>query len=306
MSGSECNTPLVSFIIPVYNVAPWLRECLDSVLSQPGPSREIVLVDDGSTDGSAAICDEYARRGACVSVLHQENRGQSDARNTAILRASGAYLFFLDGDEGTVVPDMLAEGSLTEVENALASGPDVLYCNFVYFPEVPNLPQSMPDGGAMKSSDQGHVREYLLTHRFYGYASPCRKVVRREFLLENEIFFLAGVRCAEDTEWTARLLWLAQSFAYIERPIYLHWHRSFRSVYNPYLSVCLFFLLFLCAALLTFPSPRGMLSPSSGVAPTCTELGRVRFGRLGDASAFFHIVTNNSFPRPSCTSSMTT
>lgn len=88
-----------SLIFPVYNVAPYLRECLDSILAQTFPSWECICVDDGSTDGSAAILDEYVACDRRFRVIHQENRGVSAARNAALDVASGDWLWFVDGDD---------------------------------------------------------------------------------------------------------------------------------------------------------------------------------------------------------------
>jgi glycosyltransferase involved in cell wall biosynthesis len=95
---------LISVIIPVYNVEKYLRECVDSVLSQTYKSYEIILVDDGSTDGSGEICDEYIDGHSQVKVIHKANGGLSDARNTGLKNAKGEYVYFLDSDD-YIVPD---------------------------------------------------------------------------------------------------------------------------------------------------------------------------------------------------------
>ena len=91
--------PLISVVIPVYNVASYLRECLDSVLAQTFTDWEAICVDDGSPDGSGAILDEYAAKDARFKVIHQPNAGVSVARNTGLNRASGGLVLFLDGDD---------------------------------------------------------------------------------------------------------------------------------------------------------------------------------------------------------------
>ena len=91
--------PLVSVIIPVYQTEKYLAACLDSVLAQTYRRLEIILVDDGSTDGSPAICDMYAARDPRVICLHKENEGAGAARNTGLDRSSGAYICFVDSDD---------------------------------------------------------------------------------------------------------------------------------------------------------------------------------------------------------------
>ncbi len=107
----------LSYIVPVYNVDNYLRKCVDSLLAQNYESYEIILVDDGSTDGSGAICDEYAskhqtshiKHQTCpIRVIHQENAGLSAARNTGIMAARGTYLCFVDSDDYWL-PNVLGE-----------------------------------------------------------------------------------------------------------------------------------------------------------------------------------------------------
>lgn len=93
------QNPLVSVIIPVYNVQDFLRECLNSVVHQSYSNLEILLIDDGSTDASVEICDEYARSDARVRVIHKSNGGQASARNAALELARGEFLTFVDSDD---------------------------------------------------------------------------------------------------------------------------------------------------------------------------------------------------------------
>lgn len=89
----------ISIIMPVYNVEHYLREAIESVLAQTDVEMEILLVDDGSTDGSGAICDEYSERYDNVVIFHQTNQGVSVARNTALSNAHGEYITFIDSDD---------------------------------------------------------------------------------------------------------------------------------------------------------------------------------------------------------------
>ena len=91
--------PLVSIIVPVYNVKPYLNRCVDSLLGQSYQNMELLLVDDGSTDGSETLCDEYAAQDARVRVLHKKNGGLSDARNAGMKVATGDLITFVDSDD---------------------------------------------------------------------------------------------------------------------------------------------------------------------------------------------------------------
>lgn len=88
--------PLISIIIPVYNVERYLRVCLDSIVNQRTNKYEVILIDDGSTDGSQKICDEYANRYTQVNVIHKKNEGVSSARNVGLDVAKGEWIWFVE------------------------------------------------------------------------------------------------------------------------------------------------------------------------------------------------------------------
>lgn len=114
--------PLVSILIPCFNAAPWLRETLASALSQSWPQKEIILVDDGSTDNSLSIAREYELKG--IRVLSQYNQGASVARNTALLSCKGEYIQYLDAD------DLLATDKISrQMRLAQQVGPDYALCS---------------------------------------------------------------------------------------------------------------------------------------------------------------------------------
>lgn len=120
------NAPLISVIIPVYNAEPYLRRCLDSVLAQTYGRLDIILINDGSKDRSGFICDEYAKRDGRFRVLHQENRGQSAARNAGLDIASGDCVGFVDADDW-IYPDMYE----TLVRLLEETGADIAQCRYV-------------------------------------------------------------------------------------------------------------------------------------------------------------------------------
>lgn len=97
--GNTEKLPLISIIVPVYNVKDYLKKCLDSICGQTYKNLEIIVVDDGSTDGSGEICDSYAQSDTRIKVFHQPNAGQSVARNKGLSVAQGEYLGFVDSDD---------------------------------------------------------------------------------------------------------------------------------------------------------------------------------------------------------------
>lgn len=93
------NEPMISVIVPVYNVEKYIRKCIESIIKQTYHNLEIILVDDGSTDNSGMICDDYAKRDKRIQVIHKKNEGLSDARNSGIKICKGDYIGFIDGDD---------------------------------------------------------------------------------------------------------------------------------------------------------------------------------------------------------------
>lgn len=99
---------LITIIVPVYNVENYVRDCIESILAQSYSDLEIILVDDGSSDNSGVICDEFAEKDSRVTVIHKENKGLSSARNTGIKKASGNYVMMIDSDDW-IDPDYVKE-----------------------------------------------------------------------------------------------------------------------------------------------------------------------------------------------------
>ena len=101
---------LISVIVPVYNVEPYLKECISSILHQTHNALQVILIDDGSTDGSGEICDQFAKRDDRIEVIHQKNAGVSVARNAGLQRAIGKFVIFTDSDDklpATAYQDLL-------------------------------------------------------------------------------------------------------------------------------------------------------------------------------------------------------
>lgn len=118
--------PLLSVIVPVYNVRPYLQECVDSILGQTYKNLELILVDDGSNDGSESLCDDIAKADSRVVVVHQCNSGQAAARNAALDICKGEYLSFIDSDD-TISPPDLYESALQQLSATDNAG-------FIQFP----------------------------------------------------------------------------------------------------------------------------------------------------------------------------
>lgn len=116
---------LISIIVPIYNVEKFLNKCIESIIGQTYKNIEIILVDDGSKDGSGLICDEYAKKDRRIKVVHQPNGGVSSARNTGLREATGEYIGFVDPD------DYISENMYTLLYNRLTeTSADISMCGY--------------------------------------------------------------------------------------------------------------------------------------------------------------------------------
>ncbi len=175
----------VSVIIPVYNTASYLPACLDSILAQTFTDFELLVVDDGSTDGSPAICDDYARHDARIKVFHQANAGVSAARNLALAHASGKWVCFVDSDD-TVLP-----GYLEDMVSAAGADKGLVMGN-VSNPLYGNL---IAENVSLQGDDM--VR-YLLNHAILNLCGPWAKLFSLKIVKENKLFFPADIHYGED------------------------------------------------------------------------------------------------------------
>lgn len=211
----------ISIIIPVYNVKEYLEDCVASVL-QMKAEKEIVLVDDGSTDGSGELCDALGKVHGEVAVIHQKNGGLSAARNTGIRHSTGDFVMFLDSDDfiDPVETDAMLRGLKEETQVAMG-----LYQNY-YAAEKKTEPES--GEGFLQLSGIVPMERFLEAIPADGqscYMIACRFLVRREFLLAHELFFLPGIY-HEDEEWTHRLLCAAQTMQVFHQ--YFYYYRQAR------------------------------------------------------------------------------
>lgn len=209
-----------SVIIPVYNVEEYLPKCVESVLRQNASAPfEILLVDDGSTDGSGALCDELARGDDRIQVIHQPNKWLSAARNTGLRAASGEYVLFLDSDDWWQ-PELLATiDSLADEQVDLVSfGGTRIY---TAAPAEPFAAQTIPSGQSGEEYLQKSFVDGKLPLPF-----ACVYVYRRQFLLDNELFFNEKLRSSEDFEFNMRVIPLAQKITGTDKALYNYLQRG--------------------------------------------------------------------------------
>ncbi len=165
----------ISVIVPVYNCEKYLRKCLDSISVQTYADWECIIVDDGSKDGSPAICDEYAANDSRFKVIHKENGGLSSARNAALEIAKGDYVAFCDSDDY-----YMSEFLETMVNLAIKSGKDVCMCGYFFVDEDGNITDSKTEQNEsfVGIHDQNEFVDFVFAkHGFPNYV--CNKAFNR-------------------------------------------------------------------------------------------------------------------------------
>lgn len=208
--------PDLSLIVPVYNVAPWLRDCLESVAAQGFPGKlECLVVDDCGTDESMAVAEDflsgYNGPVAFRVLKHDANRGLSAARNTALDAAEGEYVFFLDGD------DLLPSGALETLWAALGRERyDVVSGRFRFEGGTLAINSSLPDGSVLR--DASVAAAYA---RGEWPSAACNKLYRRDFLCREGLRFAEGL-LHEDELWSFEIAALCRSFAICGAETYLY------------------------------------------------------------------------------------
>ena len=204
-------TPSLSIVIPVYNVAPYLRECLDSVLAQTFTDWEAICVDDGSTDGSGTILDEYAARDTRFRIIHQGNAGVSIAREVGLSNARGEYIGWLDSDDTIASTHFAGLISLAREKDA-----DLCWSNF-YKDTDGNI--------VIVRQDSQEVSRVLLANLLLGkvWGSLWDKVFRRSFIEKYHVNFSHG-KCEimEDIFFLSEFLSHNPTVTHIDKATYYY------------------------------------------------------------------------------------
>ncbi len=208
----------VSIIVPVYKVEKYLDRCVESIVNQSYKDIEIILVDDGSPDDCPQMCDVWAEKDPRIVVVHKKNGGLSDARNVGIKHATGQYLMFVDSD------DMLEDNAVYKLETYVEDE-DLIVAEAIIY-EI---------DGRIVHRDHTNLKE---NHIYKGrelaaiaiakgewFAPACYNFYNRQFLLDNNLFFLVGI-LHEDNEFQTRLFLAANKVKYMHFEFYKYIKRS--------------------------------------------------------------------------------
>ncbi|WP_455640378.1 glycosyltransferase family 2 protein [Parabacteroides sp.] len=193
MEEELISNVIFSVIIPVYNSELYLEKCLDSLLEQSYPDFEVLLIDDGSTDKSGAICDEYAKKDTRFRVFHQKNEGVSAARNKGLSVARGKYISFVDSDDW-VTPDYLK----VYADARAAFDYDLVYIEMVIvLGNEKSTPFSLKDVVAEKKNELPAMLKFLLLE-YKGFGFTCNKSFKRELINRYNLRFDRNYSMGED------------------------------------------------------------------------------------------------------------
>ena len=219
--------PLFSIVIPVYNTVRELERCVNSITVQKYSDFEVILVDDGSTDGSGELCDRLSARDDRIRTIHKENGGCSEARNTGIRAAQGEYLMFVDSDD--MWDDENALGDIAEII-AEQKQVDVVCFGVAIYNEDGSLVKvrkpTLPEHA--DQSKAGLLKHLIFTNQYF--SASYVKVLSRRLVFEKDLFFVGGLLSGEDIEWSARVMVLCDALAIYPSAFYKRIQRSEGSI----------------------------------------------------------------------------
>lgn len=215
--------PLLSVIVPVYNTKEYLSRCMESLTHQKCTGIEILLVDDGSQDGSGALCDSYAQREENVIVIHQENQGLGFARNAGLNAARGQYVTFLDSDD-YVDEDMYA----CLIGKMISEGADAAFCDFCHVKKdgtrigkEATIREGVYSGAELAAAMLGAAPQSKADFDFD--MSVCKGVYSRKVIEENNIRFCSERKTiCEDLIFNLAYLSKAADVVYIKKSFYYY------------------------------------------------------------------------------------
>jgi glycosyltransferase involved in cell wall biosynthesis len=209
----------ISVIIPVYNVEKYLKRCVDSVLHQEGISLEIILVDDGSTDSSGKMCEEYATSHSNVKCLHIGNSGPATAKNKGFDIATGNYVAFIDSDD-EIKPDMF----ISMLHSGYKYHADIICCNYIQIDEEGHISHTKHTGQEYVLNQDEAIKAILIKNKIY---SQCwTKIYKHEMLKSNHIRNTEGLKTDEDFIYNIQAFACCKTVCIVDKPLYIYTHRS--------------------------------------------------------------------------------
>lgn len=219
---------MISVIIPIYNAKEYLKRAIDSVLNQDYEDFELILVNDGSTDHSLEICEEYEKADARVRVITKKNGGVSSARNLGIKEAKGEYITFLDAD------DFLENTALSKMNSIMEKG-DVDIACFGYKLVSNNSQSAVLSGVNILISDHNdYFNYYNKIEVNAGFNTACAKVYKLSLIRKNNLFFVENISILEDISFVFRALRYSKNVIFDSSCIYNYYQSERESLVKSY------------------------------------------------------------------------
>ncbi|MBS6862952.1 glycosyltransferase [Veillonella sp.] len=215
--------PLLSIIVPIYNVEQYLDRCIQSILNQTYQNLEIILVDDGATDCSGAIADSYAAKDKRIKVFHKENGGLSDARNYGLEHVTGDYILFIDSDDFIV--NIMCERLITV---ASSNNADIVSCNYYIYrgdDDISIYTMSVQDD-KRTFTGMDMLRYYLLKTEPFDLNVVWNKIFKLDLFNGVEPVRFPKGRVQEDNFTIFRLFLNANSIVTVNEPLYYYVQRA--------------------------------------------------------------------------------
>ena len=233
----ESNNCKVSVVVPVYNVETYLRRCVDSILAQTVEGLEVILIDDGSTDGSGEICDEYQRKDERIRVQHKPNGGLTSAWKAGVELSSGKYVGFVDSDDW-IEPDMYER----MLQLVLKYDADVAVCGLVFDFEDPKIPKREEISNLGREVYEREDLEALFPAlindgRFFGrtwQSARVTKLFHKELIRKNMIYCDDRVSLGEDMQITIPVLLDARRLCVVQDFYPYHYWINNKSITGQY------------------------------------------------------------------------
>lgn len=216
----------ISVIIPCYNTVQYLGRCVESVLAQTEKGLELILVDDGSDDGTGAMCDRFAAEHDNVTALHIPNSGPATAKNRGFEVARGEFVSYIDSDD-EIVPEMYERMlALADSEQA-----DIVCCAYRQVDEQGNRSHEGYTGERLGFGREEGLRRLLDKDKIY--SQGWTKIFRRAMLSENKVRFIDGLKTEEDFLYNLDAFLQSEKIALDDTPYYIYTHRE-RSLSREY------------------------------------------------------------------------
>lgn len=210
--------PLISVIIPCYNIEKYISKTIDSVLNQKFNNFEIILVDDGSVDNTGRILDEYLKKDNRIKVIHKKNEGVAIARNKGLLESNGEYIYFLDGD------DYISTSYFEDISKIILKNNLEIIIS-PYYIEKNNRKFLLSSDIKEKNYDKDFILKNLFTRKICK-AAMGTSLIKKEIIVKNNIFFNEKLSYSEDYHFIIRVFFKARNFYYTNKPYFTYVQRE--------------------------------------------------------------------------------